>query len=155
MIPKPRSADAAIFASAFVLIVGFLLINTPPAWYYLLDPDQGYQLAVADQILRGFHPFVDVLGSNYGPLVFYLSAFGQLVSDGRLIGEIALVISGYAAGYFLLFGITLQSTKSRWLSFSLLAFALLLMPRFYKYYVVLGPAVYATALFFRGCPGRC
>ena len=116
--------------------------------YFLFDPDQGTFLSMAQEILQGIHPFININAvSSYGPLVSYGSAFGQYLSDNRLIGEISIIILGYTLAYMLLFYLTLKFTKSNIYSFLLLMFLVFLMPSFYIYYIVLGPALTSTILY--------
>ncbi len=132
-------------ARTIILLVGFSILlflstKVPNPEYFISDPDGGHQLTGAMQILSGEHPFID-FRSSYGPLTFYASAFGQIVSDNRIIGEILLVISGYLAAYLLLFKLFVAVSKKLSISVICLCFALMLMPRFYKYYIALGPVL--------------
>jgi len=130
-----------------IFILFYISLNAPPALHFLFNPDHGFQLSVAQQILNGLHPFIDLDAGVYGPLVFYVSALGQIISNYRLIGEIISIILGYSIAYFLLFFLILRLSKNRILSILLLIFMLFLMPRFYKYYIFLGPALIATMLY--------
>lgn len=125
-----------ILTGIFILL--FLLAKVPSPEYFLSDPDGGHQLAGAMQILSGEHPFID-FRSSYGPLTFYASAFGQFLSGNRIIGEMALIITGYLAAYLLLFILFHDASRKLSISVICLCLALILMPRFYKYYMVLGP----------------
>ena len=88
------------------------------------------------------------MSAGYGPLIFYLSALFQYLSGERLIGEIILVLAGFTTGYLLLF-LLIYRISSRWQAAAAgTLIAVLLIPRFYKYYVVLGPAVFLYALPF-------
>ena len=90
-----------IFVSFLILF--FIFLNLPKITSFFADADQGAQLAKGMQILNGMHPFADIKGNIYGPLVFYLSAVGQMISGGRLIGEVLIVVAGYYLAYLLLF----------------------------------------------------
>ena len=86
------------------LITGvLLLLYIPDARYYFFSPDQGFQIAVADQILSGNHPWMDVQGGGYGPLVFYSSALGQVLFRGVIAGEVFITFVGYFLGYMMLY----------------------------------------------------
>ncbi len=137
---KLRSNDwyGLIIESMGCFILFFLLITVPGPEYFVRDPDGGHQLTGAMQILHGKHPFID-FRSTYGPLTFYASALGQILSGNRLIGEIALIIVGYWTAYLLLFKLFYEVSKKVSISVICLSFALILIPRFYKYYLVLGP----------------
>jgi hypothetical protein len=123
-----------------IFILFFLLAKVPNPEYFLSDPDGGHQLAGAMQILSGEHPFID-FRSSYGPLTFYASTFGQMLSGNRIIGEIILIVAGYLAAYLLLFALFYDVSGKFGISVVYLCLALILMPRFYKYYIVLGPVL--------------
>jgi hypothetical protein len=135
------------YVLAFLFVFSYLVLSAPPARKFWGDADQGVQLSIAQQIINGMHPFVDMAGGGYGPLVFYGSALGQYVSGYRLVGEVAVIVLGYALAYMLLFYLSIRLSKSWVLSAILLVFLVFLMPRFYKYYIVLAPAATATALY--------
>ena len=121
-----------------IFILLFLLAKVPTPEYFLSDSDGGCQLAGAMQISFGGHPFID-FRSTYGPLTFYASALGQILSGNRIIGEIILIVVGYGVAYLLLFELFFGASRKLSISSICLCFALLLMPRFYKYYIILGP----------------
>lgn len=128
----------AILILIGMFILFYLLAKVPNPEYFLSDPDGGHQLAGAMQILSGEHPFID-FRSSYGPLTFYASAFGQILSGNRIIGEIILIVAGYLTAYLLLFILFYKVSRKLSISVIYLCLALMLMPRFYKYYIVLGP----------------
>ena len=135
------------YSTGFLFIFSYLVLSSPEAIYFLLDPDQGNWLSMAQEILQGIHPFINIKTiSTYGPLASYGSAFGQYLSVNRLIGEVSIIILGYTLAYMLLFSLTRQLTKSNFFSLILLIFLVFLMPRFYKYYIVMGPALTIAAL---------
>jgi 4-amino-4-deoxy-L-arabinose transferase-like glycosyltransferase len=140
---KPRLATVAICS---LFIIAFVTINSPSLKQILVDPDQGTSLAIAQQISKGKHPFIDIHRLNFGPLVYYLSAIGQALTGNRLIGEIGLETTGYFFSYLLLLWLFFKITKNHLLSLFLLVFSIILMPRFYKYYIVLGPVIFLSAL---------
>jgi hypothetical protein len=129
-----------ILLAAGIVILLFLLAEVPTPEYILSDPDGGHQLAGAMQILCGGHPFID-FRSTYGPLTFYASALGQILSGKRIIGEIVLIVAGYLTAYLLLFELFYGASRKLSIASICLCFALILIPRFYKYYIVLGPIV--------------
>ncbi len=100
--------------------------------------DGGHQLAGALQILHNEHPFVD-FDATYGPLTFYASALAQIIFGQRFIGEVVLCTLGYVIAYVMLALLIYQITQKTQLAFFFGTLALLAIPRFYKYYVVLGP----------------
>ncbi len=139
---------------AGAVIIGYLILATPSPLAFLTDPDQGFQLVNAQKVLLGQHPFINFNTGVYGPLIPYISALGQWLSDCRLIGEITVTITGYSVGYGILFYLTWRLTGSWAASFIALGFMLLLLPRFYKYYIVLGPALFLLALYHFQGTGR-
>jgi hypothetical protein len=117
----------------------WLLLLLPDVRGFVHDADWGHQLAGANQILLlGEQPFID-WHSVYGPLVFYASALAQVFTGGRAIGEILLVVAGFATGYLILFTLVVRLTGTRWMGFVCVVMALLMVPRLYKYYLILGP----------------
>lgn len=130
------------------LISLFLFLNTPPISFFFRDPDQGAQLAKAMEILNGIHPFINIKGNIYGPLVFYMSALGQFFSGNKLIGEVIIILLGYFIAYFSIFYLIEKISKRFYVSFILLMIALTLLPRFYKYYIALGPALFLLAVYY-------
>ncbi|HSF03075.1 MAG TPA: hypothetical protein VLA62_08690, partial [Solirubrobacterales bacterium] len=141
----------AVAACAISCLV--LLCTAPSAHEFVSDADHGLQLAGALQVAFGRHPFLDFETAVYGPAVFYASYLGQWLSGWRLVGEVALVLLGYTAGYGLLFvllhrivGEGEASWARRAARWTLFLGLVLLAPRFYKYYLVLGPALFLLAL---------
>lgn len=98
---KPKRATIAICS---LFIIAFITVNSPSLKDALVDPDQGTSLAIAQQIDKGKHPFIDIQRLNFGPLVYYLSALGQALTKNRLIGEIGIEIIGYFFPIFFCFG---------------------------------------------------
>ncbi|MGO8673025.1 MAG: hypothetical protein ACLQVD_16910 [Capsulimonadaceae bacterium] len=107
---------------------------------FVSDSDWGHQLAGANQIIHGEHPFID-WRSTYGPYVFYFSALALSLAGHRAIGEILLSAVGYSVGYLLFWLAVKKLTGSRGVAAVFLALALLLLPRQYKYYILLCPMV--------------
>jgi hypothetical protein len=137
-LPLTRPATWQLVV-AFALSAAWVLVLMPDVRGFLYDADWGHQLAGANQILlTGEHPFLD-WHSIYGPLVFYASALGQVLSGGRAFGEVLLVTIAYSAGYTLFFALVRRLTRRSFFAISFTVLALLLMPRLYKYYVLVGP----------------
>ena len=110
------------------------------------DPDGGYQLLGAAHILAG-EPPVTGFRTSYGPLVFYMSALAQAVSDKRVMGEMILVCLGFAMGYWLYLRLVYRLTMHWVWSLLPALLAVGLMPRVYKYYLVLLPFLCLSAMF--------
>lgn len=136
-----------------MLLWGYLCFPLPVA--FLDDPDLAHQLAGAQQLLAGEHPCID-FRSSYGPLVFYASAVGQVISGNRVLGEMILDIAGNLVAYVLLAWILLRAIPRRpLLALTLLGVAVLCLPRIHKYYIVLAPVLtVAATLAYARRPGR-
>ena len=119
----------------------------PPVEYFFVDPDQGVQLAIGDKILNGEQPYIDVAVGIYGPLVFYATALFQYLFNKHLAGEIILIILAFAITTTFLFILINKITGKSYLAFLTTLLFILLCPRFYKYYIVLGPIIFLSALF--------
>ncbi len=128
-----------------ISILMFIILNTPFITFFFRNPDQGAQLAKGMGILNGIHPFINIKGNIYGPLVFYMSALGQLLSNNRLIGEVIIIVFAYFLSYLLLYYLMEKVSKSFIISFTLLIISLSFFTRFYVYYIVLTPIL---VLFF-------
>ncbi|MCD4747887.1 MAG: hypothetical protein K8R59_00825 [Thermoanaerobaculales bacterium] len=152
-----RWRDGVHLPLVVLVVLLYLLFRTPSPEYFLADTDGGVQLAAAQQILTtGEQPWVDFM-VPYGPLTYYASAIAQWLSGGRLIGEILLILVGYGLSYVILFLLARRISSSDIAAWLILLFCLLLMPRYYKYYVVLCPVVVLFALWRwidRPRPGR-
>jgi hypothetical protein len=137
--PSTRSAwwpIVVVFAVAFLAVV----FRTPWPATTIGDSDAGHQLAGAQQIAFGEHPFVD-FRSTYGPLTFYVSFIDQWLSGWRIGADLLICTFAYAITYTLLF------TAARWTSannciipYATTLLAIIQLPRFYKYYILFGPA---------------
>lgn len=134
---------AAVIATAI-----FLLLSLPDANGLIINRDMGNQLSKGWMITQGIHPYIDYANSIYGPLVFYTSATVMWLADDTLIGEVALVLAGWMAAYLLFFALCLKLVPYRMLALMWLGIALVIMPVFYKYYILLAPMLVATAMFF-------
>jgi hypothetical protein len=138
-----RSSRAELVLAAG-LALAWLLYLTPPWTYFLSDPDGGMFMYGATHLLAtGAQPQVDVL-SSYGPMSFYVRAISQYVFGQRLVAEMAVAWIGYTSGYVLLFDLIRRISDSRLLAFFTLALALVCIPRYYKFFVVLMPVLTAT-----------
>lgn len=146
--PRPRPSlrllDVLTTLLVFLAAVLAIGLRLPAPLQFVQDQDWSHQLAGANQILRGFQPFVDFL-AVYGPLTFYSSALFQYLSGTRIIGELALVLLGYSISYTILCWVLRSITNNRLWAFVFSVILVFLVPRLYKYYIVLGPAL--TLLF--------
>jgi hypothetical protein len=131
-------------AIAGCLALGWLLYLTPPWTYFLNDPDGGMFIYGATHLLAtGAQPQVDLL-SSYGPMSFYVRAVSQYLFGQRPISEMAVAWVGYTLGYVLLFNLVRRISASPVLAFFILILALVCIPRYYKFFVVLMPVLTAT-----------
>lgn len=139
-----------ILLTAFVAILCLIWISfkLPDPSIFMVDPNGKQHLAGANQILEGEHPFI-YFRSTYGPLVFYASAVGQILSGKRIIGEIILWLIGYAIAYVLLFRLLWLASGKRSVAIIFTILALIVIPKIHKYYIVLGPVIslYAAWLY--------
>ena len=147
--PSHVAFPVAVFAIAFLLVI----LRAPSPQTVIADSDGAHQVAGARQVALGLHPFVH-WRSIYGPLVFYVSHLVDVVSGGRPAGELVLCAFAYVLAYTLMF------LCARYLSSTLPALvatlcAIATLPRFYKYYVLLMPAlVLMAALTYLRRPSR-
>jgi hypothetical protein len=135
-----KKTEYVVFGLFFVFTAFWILVRLPTPTQVLADADGGHQLAGAIQILHGEHPFVDY-EATYGPFTFYASALAQFLSGDRVIGEIVLVLVGYAVAYAFLARLVYRLTGKFWLTLLFGLLALTAIPRLYKYYLVLGPVL--------------
>lgn len=145
--PASGQHSLLIAIGVFLAIAVGVISRIPTGPQLALDNDWGHQLAGANQILFGEHPFID-WHNDYGPLTFYASAAGQVLSGNRPLGEIILCLGGYILGYWLLYLASLKLTRSSVGSFAAVLLALVIMPRPYKYYVVLCPGLVIYCMVF-------
>lgn len=127
--------------AVFLLTAGILLLTASGVRDYLDNRDHGIQLALGTQILHGQVPVRD-FDFYAGPAIWYLSALGLALS-GSLIGETVLCALGYAAALALLFRAAARGSSVTAGLVSTAA-ALLLLPRFYKWYFALAPLAVLT-----------
>jgi hypothetical protein len=124
----------------------WVTLRMPTPLQVVVDADGAYQLTGARQIAIGEHPFVD-WPSIYGPLVFYASYLFQSLFGQKLLGEMLLCIVGYACAYSLVYLNVRHLTGRTVLALACLGIALLHLPRFYKYYILLGPSLTLYCLY--------
>ena len=135
---------ASLYTSALVAAVVaalWLLVVVPETAYFLLDADGGFFIQGAyDWRVAGLLPQVDV-HSSYGPLSFAVRAALQSLFGDRLVTEVLLAVIGYGIAYGLLFSVVRDLTRSPGAAWALVLAALLCLPRYYKFPVVLIPAL--------------
>ena len=130
------------FGAGVVAAIWVVLLLPAPA-YFVHDADGGIFIQGAyDWRVAGLTPQIDV-HSSYGPLSFASRAFFQAMLGDRIIAEVALAAVGYGVAYGVLYSCFRALTGSVGVSWLLLASALLCLPRFYKFPVVLIPALAA------------
>jgi hypothetical protein len=127
-------------AGVVIACLFWLILRIPSPLAFMEDSDWGHQLAGANQILHGEHPFID-FRATYGPLTFYLSALAQILSGTRPGAEVFLCVAGFLIGYIILFLMCWKASGRRAVAFAVITVALIALPRLYKYYIVLCPAV--------------
>ena len=126
---------AAIAAACWVVSV------TPDISDFVRDADGGLFIQGAyDWRHAGMVPQVDVF-SSYGPLSYAPRVVAQAMLGERLIAEVALVAIAYGLAFGLFFSVCRELSGSPTASWALLAVALLCLPRYYKWPVVLIPAL--------------
>lgn len=136
-----RVRPRAWILSAAVLIAAWLLASIPRPGYFLADPDGGVFIAGAARLLQGLGlPQVD-FDSVYGPACYLLRSLVQGIVGRNLLAEVLVVCAAYGLGYWALFQVLRRAAGSDRVAFALLALALLALPRFYKFQVVLVPAL--------------
>lgn len=136
----PRSHAVLTLAAAALVTAAWTALRWPLPVWMLGDNDWLHQLGGANQILHGEHPFID-WHTDYGPLRYYPSALAQWLLGPRTLAELLLVTLAYTAGYTLLFKLLWEVSGRRVVAGVLLAVALVLAPRLFKYYVLLGPVL--------------
>jgi hypothetical protein len=133
-------------AAVFVLALGAILLRTPAPEILLSDADAGHQLAGAQQISFGLHPFAD-FHSTYGPLTFYASWLDQEIGGHTIAAELLFCALAYATAYTLLFRCARQ-LGGQTAALAFIAIAIVQFPRFYKYYIFLGASLVLTSVYF-------
>lgn len=139
---------SVFWLGGFCLISFYAALCRYPASAALLyDPDGGYQLAGAMMITHGLQPFVDFF-DVYGPLVYYTSALSQWIFQERVIGELLLCVIGYTLAHVVFFLLARKLLKSNAAAGLIGILALMLIPRHYKYYILLFPLASLATLFY-------
>lgn len=139
--------DALCIGFLTLCFVFWFVASYPSAAAFVEDPDGAYQMAGGQQILWGEHPFL-YFRESYGPLVFYASALVNHLSNGRVIGELLLLVVGFLAGYLILFRLLRTIGLGALESVFHVLVAMLLIPRLYKYYIVLFPLLGVLVLWW-------
>jgi hypothetical protein len=130
-----------VFLAAFVAVV----IRTPAPAVFLSDSDAGHQLAGAQQIEFGEHPFID-FRSTYGPLTFYASYAAQRIGGGTIAAELLLCALAYSTAFLLIFRCAREMGGTP-IALMVTTVAIVQLPRFYKYYIFLGAALVLICVF--------
>jgi hypothetical protein len=128
--------DRFVSWTVFLGSLVFILLKAPGLDYFLTSRDHGYQLSIGTQVLMGKVPGIDVI-ITYGPMAMYTSAIGLWASDS-LIGETILCAAGYSLCLLLIYRLV-AAYSSRTAGLVAAGFGLLLLSRFYKWYVWLIP----------------
>ena len=132
--------DIYDFVALLVVAVFFILI-VPSADYFISDPDGGYFLEGALQVFRGGEvPQVDFYAS-YGPLNFIFRAGVMKLFGISLFSEFIYVTVGYTIAYTLIFWTVRRFILSQGAAWTVLLLALIAHPRYYKFFVILIPAL--------------
>ena len=125
-----------VFAVSFVAV----LFRSPWPTTVLQDADQCLQLAGAQMVDAGLHPFVN-FGADYGPLVFYVSWLDQKLGGHSVAAELLTDALLYAVAYALLYASVSLLSRRQSVALLVTLLALVQLPRFYKYYILLGPSL--------------
>jgi hypothetical protein len=129
-----------------LVLAAVLLVVTPDCDQLVRNLDMGSQLSKGQQIRFGLHPFVDVDSSVYGPAIFYISALAQAVSGERVLAEVLVAFAGFVISYLLLFITLGRRTGSSWLLLVYGLLAVIAIPKFHKYHVLLPQALFLYGL---------
>ena len=143
-----------IGVGVFVVALIAVVVRTPTPDIFLVDSDAGHQLAGAQQIEFGEHPFVD-FRSTYGPLTFYASYAAQRIGGGTIAAELLLCALAYSVAFLLIFRCT-DAMGGTFIALGCTAvWQSRRLPRFYKYYIFLGTALVMICLLrYIRRPGR-
>jgi hypothetical protein len=123
-----------------------LFIQIPAPLSFLFDPDEGYHLCNALMVQKGLHPFIDFQTGPYGPLNSYIGAAFQYLSNSTLLGELSLCFLGYFISYFIIYRILIKLKLNSTLSLIVVLMFVFIMPRYYKYFIVLAPALFLYSI---------
>ena len=139
----PANLDIVIL---MVLFCAMFFLVAPSNANLLYDPDFGSQITKGFGILNGRHPFVDIDSAVYGPAIFYVSALAQYFDDQRILSEIIIIFAGYFASYLMIFKVFKDQCRSTMWLLLFGIVCIIAFPRFHKYHVLIGPAVYFFCL---------
>lgn len=141
---SPRPETPPVFATslaAALVAAGWVVAVVPDSRYFVLDPDGGLFIQAAyDWRHAGLIPQVDVF-SSYGPLSYVPRVIAQALLGDRLIAEVLLAAVAYGIAYGLFFGVCRDLSGTARVAWALLAVGLVCLPRYYKWPVVLIPAL--------------
>jgi hypothetical protein len=138
--PDDARGQAATLVLVALFVATWMALRWPMPEWMLADNDWVHQLNGASQILHGEHPFID-WHTDYGPLRYYPSALAQWLLGSRTLSELVLVTTAYSLAYTLLFRMMWIASRRRVVAAVLLAVALIVAPRLFKYYTTLGPVL--------------
>jgi len=133
-----RSTLVAVAIGIFVS-AAWVYLRTPAPDYFIVDPDGGLFIYGGWHTLRsGEQPQLDYL-SHYGPLSYWLRSAALAITSGQPVAEVLLCTLGYVAAYAALLWVLVRTSGDPRIAVALLVLALLAMPRFYKFPVILIP----------------
>jgi hypothetical protein len=139
--PGAEPPMLATLAIGVALAAFWVFLTTPAPDYFLVDPDGGLFLYGGWHTLRsGEQPQLDYL-SHYGPLSYWLRSAALAITGQEPVAEVLLCSVGYVASYAALLWLLLRVCGNRAVVIALLSLALLAMPRFYKFPVILLPVL--------------
>ena len=143
MITASRQVPSLFTSSGFAALVAacWIVAVTPDISYFVLDPDGGLFIQAAHDWRRAGHvPQVDVY-SSYGPLSYVPRVITQAVIGDRLLAEVVLAALAYGVAYGLFYSVCRDLSGSSRIAWGLIAVALVCLPRYYKWPVVLIPSL--------------
>lgn len=137
--------SSGVLVASWIVASTWLLLTTPSIDYFIQDADGGFFITGA-WLSRtvGRWPQIDVL-SSYGPLSFELRALIQSTVGDRPVAEIATAVIGYGTAFTAFFVAVRVISGSNSFAALLFVVALLCLPRYYKFFVVLVPALIGWA----------
>jgi hypothetical protein len=134
-----------LVALVVMTLAWLTVLRWPTPQAMIADGDWVHQLAGANQILHGEHPYID-WRTDFGPLRYYPSAWAQALLGPRSLAELLLVSLAYVVAYGLLFTLARRAAGHASMALAALAFALVLPPHLFKYYVALAPMLCLAAM---------
>lgn len=140
---------------AWLATTAWLIYLTPSPMYFALDADGGFFITGGWlQRETGRLMQIDVL-SSYGPLSFELRSWAQQLVGDRPLAEVLVAVFGFGLAHTVFFVAVSCISGSIPMAATLLGVALLCLPRYYKFFVVLVPAITCLAAWhYSGRPGR-